>query len=216
MTAIRKCCWCLWALSAARAFGEAPAVILDVPFVCQAPTGNWRDSRLQDGCEEAVLLMAHLYLTGGTLGPAAAEAALIALADWETAFDGNFYDRSLADTALLFAAYYGHAAPRLRYDVTAADLKGEVAQGRPVIVPTNGRLLANPHYTSPGPVTHMLLVIGYDDTAGVFITHDPGTRFGARFRYPYGRLMDALYDYPTGRHATYRKTAPVMGVVTPP
>jgi hypothetical protein len=199
--------------SASGTVGQNARRVLEVPFICQAPTGDWRDPRLQEGCEETCILMAHLYLTGAALSPREAEKAIIAIADYERTSDGNFVDRSISDTALLFAAYFGHPLPVIRRTVTALDIKAEIDRGNPVILPTNGRLLANPHFTIPGPVTHMVMVIGYDDDAGVFITNDPGTRYGARFPYSYQRFMDAIYDYPTGRHAPYKKTSTVMFVV---
>jgi hypothetical protein len=207
----------------AQRAAAATAVLLDVPFFCQAPLANWSDPRQQDGCEEASLLMAHLWLTGGTMTAAEAEAEIIAISEWERANYGAFVDRSIADTALLFEQYYGHTNWEIRRTVTVADIKAELAAGNLVIVPTNGRLLANPHFTTPGPITHMVLIIGYDDDVksnigyddetGIFVTNDPGTRNGKSFRYPYERLVNAIYDYPTGKHVPYTKTATVMLVI---
>jgi uncharacterized protein YvpB len=200
-------------------------VLLEVPFFCQAPSANWSDPRQQDGCEEASLLMAHLWLTNNTMTASEAEAEIIAISEWEQMNYGGFYDRSIADTALLFEEYYGHKNWEIRRHVTVDDIKGELAAGNLVIVPTNGRLLANQYFTTPGPITHMVVVIGYDDdgtpsnndtAAGVFVTNDPGTRHGQGFRYPYERLLNAIYDYPTGKHVPYAKTPTVMLVIKGP
>jgi hypothetical protein len=202
--------------------GAEPAIRLEVPFLCQAPTANWGDPRQQDGCEEAVILMAHLWLAGSgggaktTITAAEAEAEIIAISEWEKARYGFCEDRSLADTAALFEEYYGHKNWEIKRNVTVAGIKAELAAGNLVIVPTNGRLLSNPYFSSPGPVTHMLVIVGYDENDGVFLTNDPGTRRGQSFPYPYERLVAAIYDYPTGRrHVPYRKTDPVMLVIRP-
>ncbi|MDR2047901.1 MAG: C39 family peptidase [Treponema sp.] len=207
-------------LAAVPAAGAEPAVRLDVPFFCQAPTANWGDPRQQDGCEEAAILMAHLWLGGSgvktTMTAAGAEAEIIAISEWEKARYGFYEDRSLADTAALFEEYYGHKNWEIKENVTVAGIKAELAAGSLVIVPANGRLLANPYFSSPGPVTHMLVIVGYDEDDGVFLTNDPGTRRGQSFPYPCERLVAAIYDYPTGRrHVPYRKTAPVMLVIRP-
>lgn len=207
-------------LAAVPDAGAEPPLRLEAPFFCQAPTANWGDPRQQDGCEEAAILMAHLWLSGSgaetTMTAAEAEAEIIAISEWEKARYGFYEDRSLADTAALFEEYYGHKNWEIKKNVTAAGIKAELAAGNLVIVPANGQLLGNPYFSSPGPVTHMLVIVGYDENDGVFLTNDPGTRRGRSFPYPYERLVAAIYDYPTGRrHVPYKKTAPVMLVIRP-
>jgi hypothetical protein len=187
--------------------------MLTVPFFAQAPTANWDDPRQQDGCEEASLLMAHLWLTGQTMTVQQAEQAIIELSDWQTQKYGNYVDRSIADSAVMFEDYFNHTNYEIKRNITAQDIKKELAQGRLVIVPTNGQILANPNYTAPGPITHMLPIIGFDDSTGEFITNDPGTRNGRQFRFSYDNLMRAIYDYPTGKHEPYAPTDTVMMVV---
>lgn len=188
--------------------------LLTVPFFAQAPTAKWDDPRQQDGCEEASILMAHLWLTGQTMTVQQAEQAIIDMSDWQTREYGNFIDRSMADTAQMFEDYFGHTSYEVKRNITADDIKKELAQGRLVIVPTNGQILANPNYTAPGPITHMLPIIGFDDTTGEFITNDPGTRNGRQFRFSYDNLMRAIYDYPTGAHEPYAPTETVMMVIS--
>jgi hypothetical protein len=208
----------LFAVSTAALFAETAVVNLDVPFFCQAPQANWADQRQQDGCEEASLLMAHAWLAKTALNAAEAEAEIIALSDWiQTVYysgtEAFIPDQSIADTALIFARYYGHRDWEVKRNITAGDIRAELASGNLVIVPTNGRLLANPNFTAPGPITHMLVITGY--AGGAFLTNDPGTRRGKGFPYPYEHLMNAIYDYPTGHHVPYVKTPTVMLVVRP-
>jgi hypothetical protein len=190
-------------------------VLLDAPFFPQAPLARWSDPRQQDGCEEAALLMVHLWLTGQTMTAEQAEQEIIRLSEYEALRYGGFVDRSITDVCALFTDYYHHKA-YIRRDVSAEDIRETLARGNLVIVPTNGRILDNPNYTAPGPITHMLLVTGYDDETGQFITNDPGTRNGRGFVFSYERLIAAIYDYPTGGHVEYRPTGTVMMVVEKP
>ncbi|HYC79667.1 MAG TPA: C39 family peptidase [Candidatus Binatia bacterium] len=188
-------------------------VLLDVPFTSQAPTAKWSDPRQQDGCEEASILMAYMWLTGKTYTAREAEAEIIALSDYQEREYGEFVDRSITDTGKLFAEYYNHENYEIRRRIDAEDIKTELAKGNLIIVPSNGQILANPNYTGAGPITHMLPVIGYDDTTREFITNDPGTRNGRQFRFKYDTLINAIYDYETGEHVGYKKTETVMMIV---
>jgi hypothetical protein len=190
-------------------------VLLNVPFIPQAPTAKWSDPRQQDGCEEASILMAHLWLTGQTMTLQRAEQEIIAVSDWQEQKYGEFVDRSMTDTGKMFEEYYRHSNYEIKRSITAEDIKKELARNL-VIVPTNGQILDNPNYTAPGPITHMLPIIGYDDKKGEFITNDPGTRNGKHFRFGYNRLIDSIYDYQTGEHVGYEKTETIMMVVKKP
>jgi hypothetical protein len=188
-------------------------VLLNVPFFSQAPTANWADPRQQDGCEEASIMMANLWLTGKTMTVKEAEAEIIAMSEWQKEKYGEFVDRSITDTGKMFQEYYGHSKYRVARNITAQDIKDELAKGNLVIVPTNGQILDNPNYTGEGPITHMMPVIGYDDATRQFITNDPGTRNGRQFKFSYDNLMDSIYDYETGSHVGYEKTETIMMVV---
>jgi hypothetical protein len=188
-------------------------VLLDVPFIPQAPTAKWSDPRQQDGCEEASILMAHLWLTGKKMTLQQAEQEIIAVSDWQQQKYGQFVDRSMTDTGKMFEDYYKHSNYEIKRNITKDDIRKELAQGNLVIVPTNGQILDNPNYTAPGPLTHMLPIIGYDDKKGEFITNDPGTRNGKQFRFGYDHMIDSIYDYETGAHEGYKKTETIMMVV---
>jgi len=188
-------------------------VLLDVPFFAQAPTANWSDPRQQDGCEEASVMMADLWLTGKTMTVRQAEEEIIAMSEWQKTKYGGFIDRSITDTGRMFHEYYGHKDYEVRRSITADDIREELSQGNLVIVPTNGQILDNPNYTGDGPITHMMPIIGYDDATRQFITNDPGTRNGRQFRFSYSNMMDSIYDYETGSHVGYSKTETIMMVV---
>ncbi len=66
-------------------------------------------------------------------------------------------------------------------------LKQLLRSNRPVVV----FQWAQPEVKRP----HNRLVVGYDDTAGVFIVHDPGAPHGEGMRIPYA-MFDSLWELP--------------------
>lgn len=186
---------------------------LPVPFTSQAPSAKWSDDTFQNGCEEASIAMAAYWISGKPLTNEVAEQEIVALSTFERKRLGHAVDTSAADTAELFRDYYGGALPEVRYDVSALDIRRALAEGAAVIVPTNGRKLDNPNFKAPGPLTHMLVVIGYDAATKEFITNDPGTRLGKGYRYSEKVLVGAIRDYPTGRHLPIVEERTAMIVV---
>lgn len=189
-------------------------VLLNVPFMAQAPLGNWSDPRQQDACEEVSLLMAYHWATGEPAGSLQEiEEKIIAFAEYQIERYGHAFDTSAADTAKLMKEYLEYFKVRVVYDITLTDIKTELAKGNLVIVPALGRELPNPYFTSPGPLRHMLVIIGHDDSKQQFITNDPGTRQGKDFRYAYSVMEDAFFDYPTGHHEPLTEMRRAMIVV---
>jgi len=173
--------------------------IEDVPFTSQSPFGNWADPLEQHGCEEASLIMARHWITGKELTKEEALQELLDMSKFEEDHYGKeIYDLSIADTLKLWREYYGYKKSFVRYDIKAEDIKREIAAGNLVITPMDGTKLGNPYYTQPGPERHELVITGYDDASGKFITNDPGTRFGKDYDYGYGVFMGAIREYETG------------------
>ncbi len=192
------------------------AVPSQVPFTAQAPLGQWSDSRYQDGCEEASLLMAIRWTEGKqTITNQEANQVIADMSQFELTNYGEFRDRSAADTAQLMKDYFNYQAVAVAAHVTVAEMRRELAAGNLIIVPANGRLLGNPHFTPPGPERHMVVVHGYDAARRQFITNDPGTRFGRDYRYAEATLFNAIRDYPTGYHEPIPGVQKVMIVVSP-
>jgi hypothetical protein len=75
-------------------------------------------------------------------------------------------------------------------------MKKELSKGNLFIAPMAGRELENPYFRVPGPLYHVLVVIGYDDFKKEFITHDPGTRRGENYHYSYEIIWKAIHDFP--------------------
>lgn len=193
---------------------KASSALLNVPFTSQAPTGNWADPRQEDACEEAAVLMAWSWVKNLPITPAAAEKTITDMSDFETAHYGNFYDSDAQDTAKFFTDYYGYKNFEVKIDPTLEDIKNALRAGKLVIAPANGRKIGNPHYKSPGPLTHFMVIKGFDDAKGVFITNDSGTQYGKDWNYKYDNLYNALVNYPSGHHEDQTGRPKAMIVVT--
>lgn len=189
--------------------------LLTVPFTSQAPTGNWEDDRFQDGCEEASVFMAVKWIKDESFGTAAeTEKEIIDISEWEKNKYGSYHDTSAQDTVKrLFQEYFELDNAKAVNNITVNDIKAGLAEGRLVIVPADGTIIGNPNYTAPGPTRHMIVIIGFDETKGEFITNDPGTRKGKDYRYKYQVLYNAIRDYPTGNHEENRGIKKNMIVV---
>jgi len=165
---------------------------LKVPFIVQAPFANW-DARHEEACEEASLLIVRYYRTGTPVADLnAGDADISALIDWE---ETHGYDVSitLRQLAQIAADFYGMKTSEIIINPTIDELKKEIANGHPIIVPAAGKLLNNPNFKNGGPNYHMLVIRGYDGAN--FITSDPGTRKGDGYVYPYDVLMSAIHDW---------------------
>ena len=174
-------------------------ILLDVPFTPQAPNAEWENPIYQGACEEASVLMAmHWVMGDNVITKEEAKKEIKLLANFQRENYNFFYDTSAADTALFMKEYFNYNNFELRYDINSDDIKKELEKGNVAIVPINGRKLGNPFYTPPGPIAHMLVVVGYNSNTNEFITHDPGTIHGERIRFNEAILQAALQDYPTG------------------
>ena len=171
------------------------SVNLNIPFIVQAPLGDWSPP-FNHSCEEAAVLTIHYFFQKEIADdPQKLSRGIQELADFEVEKYGFHEDTSAAQTARLIKDYYNYEA-KVFYNISIDDIKKEVAKGNPVIVPAAGRLLNNPYFTPPGPVDHMLVIKGYNEKE--IITNDPGTRRGADFVYSYQILEEAIRDYGQG------------------
>lgn len=170
----------------------------DVPFTVQAPIANWSDLLYQNACEEASILMAARWLAEKDLTSNDALKEIRLLANRAGALFGSHLDESARDTATLAQDYMPGAKVELVEDVLLHDIISILDSGSIILVPLNGKTLNNPHYKSPGPLRHMLIVKGYDNDTKEFITNDPGTRYGKNYRYAEDVLFHAMHDWDTG------------------
>ncbi len=188
--------------------------LLDIPFIPQAPLGEWDNPIYQDGCEEAASLMAIYWARGLDLNNQIAKEGIAAISQYQEDNFGGFIDTSVFDTMeRIIKGYFGYSRVRVEKNIVLSDIIQEIEKGNAVIVPTNGRLLNNPYYTPPGPERHNLIIRGYDSNTKEFIVNDNGTKRGELYRYDQDVMYNAIRDYPTGDHLPITKIEKNMIVV---
>lgn len=166
---------------------------LDVPFVPQAPQKNW-DVYHEDYCEEASLLMVKLFKNKQTMTIDQMETELAAIRDWQMATFGYFESTNVAEMVRIAREYFKFSNVRVVDNPTYEQIRAEVAAGRPVVIPANGKALKNPRFKNGGPAFHVLVVRGFTEN-GDFITNDPGTQFGTNWVYKRDLFMAAIHDW---------------------
>ena len=192
---------------------------LAVPFTVQAPFAVW-DELHEDACEEASVMMVDAFYKGRTFTPGPADQEIMAIVDWETQVLGHWEDATADETARILREKYGYSKVSVFENPSIDDIKREIVQGHPIIVPAAGRLLGNRYFTPPGPVYHMLVVRGWTKD-GMIITNDPGTKRGEGYLYKQEVLMNAIHDWTpplasgggTGSDETIEQGRKVMIVV---
>jgi len=163
-----------------------------VPFTSQAPFANW-DKLHDEACEEASLAMAHYYLKKKDLVMSAQAEKDIQFIASKTK-GGGIDDLTVAEVNQAAKDLYGYSNWKIVDKPTTPGIEVELARGNIIIIPLAGREIGNPYYRSPGPLYHMLVISGYDNKKGVFITQDPGTKRGKNFEYQFNALLKANHD----------------------
>lgn len=169
--------------------------LLDVPFTSQAPKANW-DQPYQDACEEASVLNVDFYYKNKTFTSDLADEEILKFVEFEKTFLGFYESTTAAEIARVIRAYLNYSRVDVIENPSVEQIKGFIAAGHPVIVPSQGQQLGNPNFTDPGPVYHMFVIKGY--TADEFITNDVGTRKGESYRYSIETVMNAMHDWNGG------------------
>ena len=169
---------------------------LAVPFVPQAPFGDW-SLPYQEACEETSAILVDKYYKNEQITPEIVNEEILKLVDWQQKRFGYYFHTTVKETATILKEYFGYKRVDVLRNVGMDDIKEHVLAGRPVIAPFAGRLLGNPYYTQPGPIYHMLVIKGVTKD-GDFITNDVGTKRGQNYVYDDEVLYNALHDAPTG------------------
>ena len=175
------------------------SINLAVPFTPQAPHANWSEP-FEETCEEASLYMVDAFYKGipeGLISADTAEKDLLSIVGFENETFGFYQDTTAQQVSTVAELLYGYGHVDLIDNPTVEDIKTQLVAGRPVLVPTAGRLLGNPNFQQPGPIYHMLVVRGYT-AKGQFIVNDPGTRRGEAYVYDFDTLMNAMHDWNNG------------------
>lgn len=180
---------------------------LNVPFTSQAPLADWSQP-WQDACEEASVLMVDYYYQNKSL-PAKEEASQILkdMVVWQEQNWGDHHNLTLAELAEYVKITFNYQTEIIE-NLTSEKLKFYLDKGQPIIIPADGKKLANPNFKNGGPVYHMLVVKGY--VGDNFITNDPGTRLGADFIYSSENLLDSIADW---NQKESQSTGPKNGLI---
>jgi len=164
--------------------------LLDVQFQSQAPFGDWSQP-YQDACEEAAIIIVEHYFNQQSLSKEVMKSEIDSSVVWQIKNWGGHHDLP-ADQILKLAEDYYNLTGKVVRDYSLNDMKVLIHSGKPILAPTAGRKLGNPNFSGAGPEYHNIVIIGYDDLRGVFITNDPGTRKGENYIYKYQTVLSAI------------------------
>lgn len=160
---------------------------LTVAFTPQAPTANW-DELHDTACEEVSSIIANSYFAGiKNLDAKYVEEQITKLTKWEDQNYGYHLDTTTQETARMISEVYKLQTSIV--DISEEVIKKSLTENSLIILPANGQLLKNPYFQTPGPIYHMLVITGYNETN--FITNDPGTKRGQNYEYSYGTLYNS-------------------------
>lgn len=183
-------------------FAASTPFSLKVPYVSEAPGNTWYGS-WKNACEEASIAMAQYYYSGVARPTVKSSKAFMqALFVRERKLWGSDANTDAAQTLQLIRDYSAFNG-RIAEAPTVESIKAELSANRPVIVPVNGFVLANPHipFLPSGSGYHMFIIVGYDDAKSEFIVNDTGDNVdGTGHRYGYALMMKAIHDYAANRH----------------
>ena len=173
---------------------EIKQVELRVPFTSQSPDGDWRQP-WQDACEEATIVMVDQYYRGrtGQIEKEYAKQSIRHIISLKEGLFGYSLDEPAQKIVDLINSYL-HWEAHLVHSPSLEDLKDEIRDGRPVILPAYGPGLNNVFFEED-PDYHTVVLSGYDEAKKEFITQEPGTRHGLDFRYSYDTILSAMHDF---------------------
>jgi hypothetical protein len=178
--------------------------ILDVPYINEAPDGNF-SGNWKNGCEEASIAMVEKYYAGQKLvGIDEAKSFMQNLFDIEDRLYGTNASTDAVQTAKIINNYTSFSAI-IKNNPTIEDIRRQIRIQRPVISLHYGFDLQNIDipFSRVGSYYHMLVIVGYDNEAQEFITNDDGDqKNGKNHRYGYELFMNSLHDYNSSLNKT--------------
>jgi len=179
-------------------------LILDVPYINEAPDGNF-SGNWKNACEEASMTMIEKYYAGQkSVGVIEAMSFMQNLFDIEDRIYGSNADTDTVRTARIMNDYLSYSAI-IKDNPTVEDIKKQLIKNRPIMSFHYGYDLHNSNipFAVNGTYYHTMVIIGYDDETKEFITHDDGDqKFGANHRYGYDLFMNSLHDFSFVSHRT--------------
>ena len=191
------------------------SMVLPVPFVYEAPRGNF-SGPWKNGCEEAAIVMVDAYYKGERVVPVeVAEQRMRVLFEAQDKKWGSNANSDAARTAELIRGLALFEA-RVVEAPTLEQIRAEIIGGRPVISLHRGFELGNSNirFLATGSSYHMVVVVGYDDNTGEFIVQDTGdAQAGENRRYTYAVLLNSVHDY---NYKTAKADGPARVIFTKP
>jgi len=182
---------------------------LSVPFTPQSPFGHWVEP-WANACEESATTMIDFYYRyygkKQIKDTKAAEQILrlISIEDNYLGFNKDNNAKEIAEIINLFLPWEAEVI----LNPSVEEIKKEIDESRPVIMPVFGEPLNNPYYHSEQVDYHVFVISGYNDETQEFITQDPATPEGIDFHYSYDTIMDAMHDFlPNNKTYKGRKVA---------
>jgi uncharacterized protein YvpB len=176
---------------------KAKITLLGVPYVSEAPEGNWTGDWV-NACEEATIAMVDgFYKNKSTISILEAKTTLQRLFDEQNILYGNSKNADAKQILELITRYASFKA-KIKENPTIDELKNEIDSGRPVISLHRGFDLSNPNipFSPIKSSYHTIVLLGYDDANRQFITHDPGDdKDGENHKYSYSAFMNSLHNY---------------------
>ena len=179
--------------------------LLSIPFQPQAPYADWSQP-YEDACEEAAIIIVEHYWQNKLLSKEEMKSEIDASVAWQKQNWGGHHDLPADQILKLTKDYFGLDGKVIR-GYLLDDLKKIIHSGEPIIAPTAGRRLGNPNFRGAGPEYHNIVIIGYNDSQGIFITNDPGTRNGKSYIYKYETVLSAI----SGPNENMEKAVVVLG-----
>jgi uncharacterized protein YvpB len=171
--------------------------ILPVPYVSEAPEGDWSGDWV-NACEEATIVMVDGFYAGKiTVSVEEAKSRLLKLfAEQEIMYGSSKNSDSIKIQNLI--SIYTNYVGKIKTNPTISELKQEIDNGHPVISLHRGFDLKNKNipFSPVKSSYHTVVLLGYDDIAEEFIVHDPGdSKEGFEHRYSYNDFMFSIHDY---------------------
>lgn len=169
---------------------------LTIPFTSQAPYKIWTQP-WQDACEEtSVVMVNNFYLknTSKTIDKTKAKKEILEILNIKERHGGKSLDENAQKTIDIINNYLSWEA-KIIENPTIEQIKTEIDNEQPVIIPVFGKALKNPYFKNGGPNYHMIVISGYDNEKQIFITQEPGTQYGLDFPYSFATIMNAIHDF---------------------
>ncbi len=166
---------------------------INVPFTSQAPAGDWSEP-WQNACEETSIYMISSFYENDPIKRDEAVAKIREILKVKNETFKVSKDESLQTIADIIKTLGLPWIAEIKLDPTVEELKAELADNRPVIVPVYAPSLRSPAYNGGGPDYHVMVLTGYDEKDAVFIVNDPGSSSGKGLRFPVKTFMNAIHD----------------------